>query len=111
MSAPFAKRRRQLLQQLKRTQLDCLLVTHPANWYYLTGFSGESGMLLVTADGTTLLTDGRFTTQAKEEAPGVRVELQKGSLYDLAGEWLRQRKLRSIGYDPTQWTVAQSKAL
>lgn len=111
MSTTFLNRRKELIKELKRRELDCLLVNHAANWYYLTGFTGESGVLAVTPSGTTLITDGRFTIQAKEEAPSIKVELQKGALFPCAGEWLRARKLRRIGYDPTQWTVAQSKAL
>lgn len=111
MSGQFLKRRREVVKELKRRELDCLLVTRPANWYYLTGFTGESGVVVVTPGGTTLITDGRFTTQAREETGGVRVELQKGTLFAAAGEWLRQRGIRRAGYDPGQWTVAQWKAL
>jgi Xaa-Pro aminopeptidase len=111
MSIPFAKRRHAVIQELRQRGLDGLLVTHPANWYYLTGFTGESGILFVTQDGATLITDGRFTTQAREETHGVRVQLQKGGLYQAAGEWLRAAKVRRAGYDPAQWTVAQSQVL
>ena len=111
MTPPFTRRRREVLKELKRRQLDCLLVAHPANCYYLTGFTGDSGMLVVTQDATTLITDGRFTTQAREETSGIHVELQKGSLYPSAGEWLSQGKLRRAGFDPSQWTVAQCKAV
>jgi Xaa-Pro aminopeptidase len=111
MSEAFANRRTELARELKRRELDCLLVTLPANWYYLTGFTGESGVLAVAPDRTTLITDGRFTTQAKEETQGVRVRLQKGSLYQSVGEWLKRRRARRVGYDPGQWTVAQCKAL
>jgi Xaa-Pro aminopeptidase len=111
MSKYFARRRRTLLRELKHRRLDCLLVTLPANWYYLTGFTGDSGTLVVAHQGTTLLTDGRFTTQAKEECPGIRVHLQDGALYDFVGQWLKQRGIRRAGYDPAQWTVAQLEAL
>jgi Xaa-Pro aminopeptidase len=111
MRDPFAARRREVMAELRRRKLDGLLVTHPANWYYLTGFSGESGVLVITTDGTTLITDGRFTSQAKEEAPGIRVELQQGALYSVAGEWLSKHRVRRVGYDPMRWTVAQRKAL
>ena len=70
MSDQHAKRRREVLRTLDERGLDCLLVTHPPNWYYLTGFTGESGVLVVSGEATTLLTDGRFTVQAKEEARG-----------------------------------------
>jgi Xaa-Pro aminopeptidase len=110
MTQPFFSRRRAVLQELTRRQLDCLLVTHPANWYYLTGFTGEAGVLAVTPDRTTLITDGRFTVQAQEQCPGIRVELQRGALFASAGEWLKQRRIGRAGYDPAQWTVAQLKA-
>lgn len=96
---------------MRRRELDCLLVTHPANWFYLTGFTGDAGVLVVAQDTTTLITDGRFTSQAKEEALGMRVELQKGALYDSLGARLKHWGTKRAGYDPGQWTVAQRKAL
>jgi len=111
MTQTFPIRRQRVMRELKRRSLDCLLVTHPANWYYLTGFTGESGVLVMAPGGTTLITDGRFTTQAREESPGIRLELQKGSLYASVGEWLNHRGIRRVGYDPERWTVAQLKVL
>lgn len=107
----YAQRRRLLVRELRQRHLDCLFVTHPANWYYLTGFTGESGVLCISHRGATLITDGRFTTQAKQEAPGVQIELQKGALYAAVGDWLKKRGVRRAGYDPEQWTVAQLKAV
>ena len=111
MSDPHAKRRTEVLRTLNKCGLDCLLVTHPPNWYYLTGFTGESGVLVVSSGATTLVTDGRFSVQAKEETRGVRVELQQGTLYPALGEFLQKRGMRRVGYDPGQWTVAQLKAM
>jgi Xaa-Pro aminopeptidase len=110
MSHPFANRRKAVIQELQRRQLDCLLVTHPANWYYLTGFAGESGVLAITQDRATLLTDGRFTVQASQQCPAIRVELQKGALFTAAGRWLLDNRILKAGFDPGQWTVAQLKA-
>ena len=106
MKTPFQARRRALFLKLKEAQLDCLLVTSPANWYYLTGFTGESGALLISQSGTTLVTDGRFTVQAREEMSGVRVVLQKGSLLESAGRFLRESSARRIGFDPGLLTIA-----
>src|ERR1700675_4786160 len=107
MKTPFQVRRLALVLKLKEAQLDCLLVTSPANWYYLTGFTGESGALLVSQWGTILVTDGRFTVQAREEMSGVRVVLQKGSMLESAGRYLRESSARRIGFDPGLLTVAQ----
>src|ERR1700757_2586169 len=105
MNEPHAMRLKEVVRELQRRELDCLLVTHPANWFYLAGFTGDSGILVVTANGSTLITDGRFTTQAKEECPGIGVQHQKGALDASAGEWLKQRGIRRAGYGPEHWTV------
>jgi Xaa-Pro aminopeptidase len=111
MNLNYLKRRKAIALEIKSRGLDCLVVTHPANWYYLTGFTGESGALIVTNSGTTLLTDGRFAVQGEVETKGVRVALQKGSLYPALGQFLKQQKLDKFGFDPAQMTIAQWKAL
>jgi hypothetical protein len=45
----FAKRRRELQQRLRHEGIQSLVVTHPPDWYYLTGFTGESGALVPAA--------------------------------------------------------------
>src|SRR6202795_4903446 len=111
MSTEHTKRRKAVLAEVASRKLDCLLVTHPAIWYYLTGFTGESGALVVSDDGATLLTDGRFTVQAKEETRGVRIELQQGGLFAAAGAFLRKKGWGRIGYDANQLTVTQWNTL
>ena len=100
-----------MARALRQRGLDCLIVMHPANWFYLTGFTGESGALVVERGAATLVTDGRFTVQAREEARGIRVALLKGALLPALGEWLRQRGLRRIGFDPCQLSLAQWNAM
>jgi Xaa-Pro aminopeptidase len=58
--------------------IDALLVTDLLNVRYLTGFSGSAGLLAVTDDGLTLVTDGRYAEQAPLEAAaaGAAVEVQ-----------------------------------
>src|SRR6267142_1114798 len=111
MRTPFQGRRSALVSKLKEAELDCLLVTSSANWYYLAGFTGESGALIVSQWGTTLVTDGRFTIQAREETSGVRVVLQKGSLFESAGLFLKGTSARRVGFDPALLTVAQLRGI
>ncbi len=111
MPAPHTQRASQLQKLIRRQHLDALLVTHPADWYYLTGFTGEAGVLVVDAKGMTLVTDGRFTVQAAQESPWVTTVLQKDGLYRTAGELLAQRKRKQVGFDPQQLMVGQLNAL
>lgn len=107
----FANRRRALRAELKTAKLDRLVVTHPADWYYLTGFTGDSGALVISREagksGASLVTDGRFTAQAAAETSGVQIVPQAGALYPAAGEFLARGRGRAVGFDSTQLTVAQ----
>src|SRR5277367_5110237 len=107
MTSPLKTRRRALNKLISEAKLDALVVTHPANWYYLTGFTGESGVLIVANGAATLITDGRFTTQVREETSSVRLIEQKGSLLESTGRFLREKRIRRVGFDPTQTSVAQ----
>jgi Xaa-Pro aminopeptidase len=111
MKADYAKRRRAVRRELERRKLDGLVVTSAPNWYYLTGFTGESGAVVLSGTTTTLLTDGRFTLQAREETQGVKIEQQQGALHQALGDFLKREKLGATGYDPATLTIADWKAL
>lgn len=53
--------------------IDALLVTDLLNVRYLTGFSGSAGVLVVTAEGMTLVTDGRYGDRAHADLAGTGV--------------------------------------
>src|SRR5215467_13576860 len=107
MATSYQERISALRKRMAREGLGSLLVTSPQNWFYLTGFTGEAGILLVEPGRETLLTDGRFTAQARAEAPALTVVLQKDGLVRSCGEWLKRRPRRKVGFDAEQWTVAE----
>src|SRR5438046_505754 len=72
----YAARRRRLARQLKPLGLDALLVTHPVNVTYLTGFTGDSSFLVVGRQRQLLVSDHRFTEQLAEECPGLAVHFR-----------------------------------
>ena len=62
-----AGRTTRLLALLEEAGCDVLLVTNLVDVRYLTGFTGSAGLLLVTPDGSTLVSDGRYRDQAAEQ--------------------------------------------
>ena len=46
------------------------LISHLPHVRWATGFSGSNALLLVTEDGATLFTDGRYSEQAGQETDG-----------------------------------------
>src|SRR5207237_5730668 len=105
MDTPFHYRRGKLVALFDESRIDSLLVTHPANWYYLTGFTGEAGALVISRREATLITDGRFVSQAREETSGVRIVLQKNSLLTSAGRFVKVRGGGRVGFDASRMTV------
>jgi len=104
-------RLKRLRQALQRAGAGALLETHLPNIYYLCGFSGDSGALLVDPASATLFTDGRFTIQAKEETHGIRMHIHKGPLLEAVGAYLRGRKRLRVAISPSRLTLGGWKTL
>lgn len=71
-----------LREALADRGLDALVVSHPANVRYLTGFTGSSAVVVVAHSAVSLFTDSRYDVQAEAEVAGVaRVEIVSGDLW------------------------------
>lgn len=82
MSDPRERRLAALRASLAAAQLDALLVSALPNVRYLTGFSGSSALLVVTARDALLLTDFRYALQVKHEVgDAARVVIETTSLW------------------------------
>ena len=109
---PILDRRRQsLTSSFSDSKIDSLVITSPVNWFYLTGFTGESGALIVSRKGSALITDGRFMVQGRRETSGIRLIQQKGSLVESVSEFLKDSRCRRVGFDAAQVTVGQMQSL
>jgi Xaa-Pro aminopeptidase len=101
-----AARLSRLRSGLEENDLDSLLVTHLPNIRYLCGFTGSAAALMVADRGSILFTDGRYSTQAKEEVNGANVNIVIARKSPLVGaaEWLaaQRRSLTpvSVGIEP-----------
>jgi Xaa-Pro aminopeptidase len=88
-------------EALLAAHLDALLVTAPTNIRYLTGFSGSSGIVLVTHSALLLWTDFRYATQvAAEVRPELRVSIEQTSIWN--GLWTQLPALsglHTIGFE------------
>jgi Xaa-Pro aminopeptidase len=105
---PYSLRREHVLRALRDEGVDGLLVTHPVNVTYLTGFSGDSSYLVLTPGKTALVSDGRFRQQIGEECPGLEMYMRQPSqtVADAAAKVLNQLSLRTVGFESGHLTVA-----
>ncbi len=89
-----------------------MLVTDLINVRYLSGFAGSNGALLVFADdrGAVLATDGRYRTQAAEQAPGVEIAIERAIGRHLAGR-ATDAGVHKLGFESNVVTVDGFDAL
>lgn len=99
-----------------RLGIDTLLVRHLPRIRYLCGFTGSSGILLLTADAFYLLVDPRYTTQAEKEAPSCRIrefrQAGKKTSWEKSVSFLLQEiRAELVGFESEYMTVAMFEGL
>ena len=92
-------------EKIRELGLDGLLVTTAPNRRYLSGFSGSAGSLLVAGGRRELFTDGRYTVQAGQQAPGFGIHIASADPVRRAVEFGRDNGLRRIGFDDADLSV------
>ncbi|HBT47163.1 MAG TPA: Xaa-Pro dipeptidase [Peptococcaceae bacterium] len=105
------RRLERLRLALEQENIPALLVTGPANRLYLSGFTGESGYLLVTRSGRWLLTDGRFVEQAREEAPAFEIVRVGRDPWKALGEAVARAGVDEVYVEEEHLTVAAYRRL
>lgn len=109
-STPYQHRIAQVRVELEIRRADAFVITHLPNVLYLCGFTGSSAILLLLPDSAHLFTDSRYTIQARQEAPDVRIHISRGALTAGCGEHLRSCARRSrlvIAFESTHLSVSE----
>jgi len=111
--ARFVERLGALQTRLAGDGLDALLVTQPANIFYLTSFRGSAGVVLLTPDGARLITDSRYATVATrlveasaKEIPLTFVQVES-SYEETVCVVLKQAGVSRVGIETAHMTLAR----
>lgn len=93
-------------------KLDALLVTHLSNVFALSGFRGTNGLVLITDKQNYLFTDPRYIEKAESVIPaGWKVIDMSAGLFDQLQTLIAKRRLKRVGFEAAQVTVAFYKRL
>jgi Xaa-Pro aminopeptidase len=113
MTAARERRLAALRIAIHAAKLDALLVSSLSNIRYLTGFSGSSALLVVTAADALLLTDFRYSIQANAEVNGVaRVIIEATSLWSrLWAELPAMDEVETLAFESAHVTHADFQRL
>ncbi len=104
--APYRDRLGRLRAVLSRKKLDAYVVLSRPDQYWLTGFTGEDGGLIVTPRSVVALTDGRFRETAEREIPWARAVVRKTRGPDTIVRELKRTRAVRVGFDPDRTTVS-----
>lgn len=100
-----------LRARLHEQGLAALLVTKREHIYYLAGFSGSFGALLVTGARQWLVSDSRYQLQAAEEAPDWQFIRCEGLLHETLRQLMREAGDSPIGIEADDMPVATYRLL
>lgn len=109
----YADRLTSLRQRMAGWKVDALLVTHPVDIRYLTGFVGDDSWLLVRTRTVrvTVLSDFRFEQQIRREAPQVAAVMRRKLLADELKALVRRCRIRKLALPGGHVTLAQRTAI
>jgi len=93
--------------------IDALLVSHPVNVRYLTGFTGDSSYLIAGRSHTLLVSDGRFAEQLAGECPDVEVHIRglKETTLEALAVVVEKLGLRRLAFESNRLTVADYESV
>ncbi len=104
---------------------DAMLVSHPQDVRYLTGFTGSNAALVVptrpvsarssstrkASQKPVLFTDGRYIEQARLQTKHAGVVIAQGPVLREACGWMQQQGVRQCAFDAEHTTVATLDAM
>ncbi|MHC4619163.1 MAG: M24 family metallopeptidase [Planctomycetota bacterium] len=96
---------------LNKNRIDCLVLTKPANVTYATGFLGADSWALIAPGTVYLLTDSRYTEQARGECPCCRIIQRSGPIAAAAAKVAKRLKSVKTAYTETSTSIADFRAL
>lgn len=107
----MSSRIERLRARMSKDGLSTLLVTKPEHVYYLSGFSGSSGVLLVDDARVLLLSDFRYVLQAAEEAAECEFVCADCDLFDFLRGIFSDFALREIGVEAAHLSLQEYQQL
>jgi Xaa-Pro aminopeptidase len=104
-------RQKAVREAMKQLKLDGLLLTAPPDLAWLTNFTGDDSIGLITEKDFILVTDFRYTEQAEQEAGWLKLVLREGKMSDALAGALIDAKVKRVGFEANSTTFGQVHAI
>lgn len=104
-------RQKNVRDAMKELKLDGMLLTHPPDLSYLTNFTGEDSVGLITDKDFYLVTDFRYQEQASTEAGWLKLAIREGKMAETLAKTLLNAKVQRVGFEANYTTFGQIHAV
>lgn len=94
-----------LFQTKSCRRLPAVLLTEQPDVFYFTGFTGGDSWAVLTPRKATIITDGRYALQARQQAPNARTVVRRDSIVACLAAVLKKSAIRRIGFIADQVAV------
>jgi Xaa-Pro aminopeptidase len=98
-------------ENLRQLPVDGMIITHPENRRYLSGFTGSTGILLINAERAWLAVDFRYWEQAATEAGNFAIIKSGKDLYQTVAEQITALNWRAAAFEPEGLTYREFQNL
>jgi Xaa-Pro aminopeptidase len=105
------KRLERLREALVEKNLDGMFISQPDNRFYLSGFDGSAGYLLITKRDTLLATDFRYLEQVKMQAPNYTLFRIAGGVSEWFPSLTGETGIKALGFESGDITHAMYRQL
>jgi len=95
----FNGRIKKVLLEIRKRKLDGILLSSPSNLRYVSGFTGEESVGLVSDAGLFLITDFRYLEQARKDCPSFQMIERKKGLFETSRRLLEKLKMKMVAVE------------
>jgi len=93
---------------LQSEDIDSMVVSNIKNVRYISGFTGDEGMAVITEKAAYLIVDGRFTEQAENESK-IKVVDYGGNFVKTIGEILKGDNSKKCAFEGNTMTFSEAE--
>ncbi|HSH25022.1 MAG TPA: Xaa-Pro peptidase family protein [Massilibacterium sp.] len=100
------KRLNALREIMEQQKVEAILITGLENRRYITGFTGSSGVALITEKEAKLVTDFRYIEQANTEASHFEIVKHTGPMTEEVAKQVKQLGIKTLAFERDHLTYA-----
>ncbi|WP_108670830.1 M24 family metallopeptidase [Peribacillus acanthi] len=95
-----------LRASLENANVDGILITSKHNRRYITGFSGSSGVVLISANEAKFITDFRYVEQAEEQCRGFEIVQHTAAIHEEVAHQAKSMGMKRLAFEQDHVTFA-----